>query len=79
MSGIENMEEVRKQSKEDLLIEIKSKFRKNICGTGLIYMALEELIEAGRPITPEGIAETVFAPIAFIMKYEYVWSEYIDY
>lgn len=72
-------EEARKQSREELLIEIKSKFRKNICGAGLIYMALEELIEAGRPITPEAIATTLYVPLKWVLQYEYIYSQYIDY
>ncbi len=39
--------------KDKLLIEIQSKFRKNIKGSGLIYMGLYDFINEERPITPE--------------------------
>ena len=62
--------------KEQLLIEIQSKFRNNIRGAGLIYMGLYDLINEEIPITPEEIAKAIFAPISFVLKYEYIWSMY---
>ncbi len=64
-------------NKEELLIELQSKFRKNIRGAGLIYMGLYELIEEGRPITPEELAKAIFAPVAIVKEYEYIYSMYI--
>lgn len=63
--------------KEKLLIELQSKFRKNIRGAGLIYMGLYELVEEGRPITPEELAKAIFTPVAFVLEYEYIYSIYI--
>lgn len=65
-------------NKEQVLIEIQSKFRDNIKGTGVIYMGLYDLINEERPITPEAIAKAIYAPISFVLKYEYVWSVYIS-
>lgn len=64
--------------KEKILIEIQSKFRKNIRGAGLIYMGLYDLINEERPITPEGISKAIYAPLSFVLKYEYIWSIYIS-
>lgn len=65
-------------NKEKLLVEIQSKFRKNIRGAGLIYMALYELVEEGRPITPEAISRAVYAPLSFVKEYEYIYSIYVN-
>ena len=64
-------------NKDKLLIEIQSKFRKNISGAGLIYMALYDLINEERLVTPEAIAKAIYAPLSFVLKYEYIWSVYI--
>lgn len=65
-------------NKDKLLIEIQSKFRKNIKGSGLIYMGLYDLIKEERPITPEAISKAIYAPLSFVLKYEYIWSIYIS-
>lgn len=65
-------------SKEKVLIEVQSKFRNNIKGAGLIYMGLYDLISENRPITPEDLAEAIYAPISFVLEYEYVWSIYTN-
>ena len=65
-------------NKERVLIEIQSKFRKNIRGAGLIYMGLYDLINEERPITPEEISKAIYAPLSFVLKYEYIWSIYIS-
>ena len=65
-------------NKEQVLREIQSKFRKNIKGSGLIYMGLYDLINEERPITPKSISEAIFAPISFVLKYEYIWSIYTN-
>ena len=49
-------------NKERVLIEIQSKFRKNIRGAGLIYMGLYDLIHEEQPIIPEGISKAIYAP-----------------
>jgi hypothetical protein len=67
---------VEKVNKDKLLIELQSKFRKNIKTTGLIYMGLYDLIKAEQPITPEGLSKAIFAPVAFVLEYEYIYSEY---
>ena len=72
------MKQVPNLSREELLIELQSKFRKNIRGAGLIYMALYDVIEARRPVTPEALAAAVYMPLTWVMKYEYVWSKYIN-
>ena len=63
--------------KDKLLIELQSKFRKNIRGAGLIYMGLYELVDEGRPITPEELAKAIFASLSFVKEYEYIYSIYI--
>ena len=63
--------------KDKLLIELQSNFRKNIRGSGLIYMALYDLVRDGRPITPKSISEAIFAPLSFVKEYEYIYSIYI--
>lgn len=65
-------------NKEQVLIEIQSKFRKNIKGSGLIYMGLYDLINEERPITPEEISKAIYAPLSFVLEYEYIWSIYIS-
>ena len=65
-------------NKDKLLIELQSKFRNNIRGAGLIHMALYELIQSERTITPEELAKAIFAPVAFVKEYEYIWSKYIN-
>ena len=65
-------------NKEKVLIEIQSNFRKNIRGTGLIYMGLYDLINEERPITPESISQVIFTPISFVLEYEYIWSIYTN-
>ena len=65
-------------NKERVLIEIQSKFRKNIKGSGLIYMGIYDLINEERPITPEGISKAIYAPLSFVLEYEYIWSIYIS-
>ena len=62
--------------KERILIEIRSKFRNNIRGAGLIYMGLYDLINEEKPITPESIAKAIYAPVSFVLKHEYIWSIY---
>lgn len=64
--------------KDKLLIEIQSKFRKNIRGAGLIYMGLYDLISQEQPITPKSISEAIYAPVSFVLEYEYIWSKYIS-
>ena len=64
-------------NKEKLLIELQSKFRNNIRGAGLIYMGLYDLIKEERPITPEELAKAIFAPVAFVKQYEYIYYKYI--
>ena len=64
--------------KDKLLIELQSKFRKNIRGAGLIYMGLYDLINEERPVTPEELAKAIYAPISFVLKYEYIWSIYTN-
>ena len=64
--------------KEKILIELQSNFRKNIRGAGLIYMGLYDLINKERPITPEGISKAIYAPLSFVLKYEYIWSIYTN-
>ena len=59
-------------NKEQLLIETQSNFRNNIKGAGLIYMGLYDLINEERPITPEAIAKAIYAPISFVLEYEYI-------
>ena len=65
-------------NKEKVLIGLQSKFRKNIRGAGLIYMGLYDLINEERPITPKSISEAIFAPISFVLNYEYIWSIYTN-
>ena len=65
-------------NKERVLIEIQSKFRKNIKGSGLIYMGLYDLISKEQPITPKSISEAIYAPVSFVLEYEYIWSIYIS-
>ena len=65
-------------NKEDLLVELQSKFRKHIKTEGLIYMGLYELVNEERPITPEEISKAIYAPLSFVFKYEYIWSIYIS-
>ena len=72
------MTKVKDLSKEELLIELQSKFRKNITGAGLIYMGLYELVKDERPVTPEELAKAIFAPISFVLEHEYIWSKYIN-
>lgn len=38
------------KEKDELLIELQSKFRKNIRGEGLIYMSLYELVKEERQL-----------------------------
>ena len=57
-------------SKEQVLIEIK--------GSGLIYMGLYDLISKERTITPKRISEAIYAPLSFVLEYEYIWSIYIS-
>ncbi|MEM7590659.1 MAG: hypothetical protein AAF383_03910 [Cyanobacteria bacterium P01_A01_bin.83] len=64
--------------KEKVLIEIQSNFRNNIRGAGLIYMGLYDLINEEKPITPESIAEAIFAPLLFVLEYEYIWRIYTN-
>lgn len=64
--------------KDKLLIEIQSKFRKNIRGVGLIYMGLYDLISKEQPITPKSISEAIYVPVSFVLEYEYIWSIYIN-
>ena len=64
--------------KEQVLTELKSKFRNNIRGAGLIYMGLYDLINEERPITPEELAKAIYAPISFVLEYEYIWSIYTN-
>ncbi len=65
-------------NKERVLIEIQSKFRKNIKGSGLIYMGIYDLINEERPITPEGISKAIYAPLSFVLEYEYIWRIYTN-
>ena len=58
--------------KEKLLTELQSKFRKNIRGAGLIYMGLYDLINEERPVTPEELSKAIYAPLSFVLQYEYV-------
>lgn len=62
--------------KEKLLIELQSKFRKNIRGAALIYMGLYDLVDSNQPITPEGISRAVYVPVTFVMQYKYIWQQY---
>ena len=64
-------------NKEKLLVELQSKFRKNIRGAGLIYMGLYELVEKEQPITPKSISEVIYAPLSFVKEYEYIYYIYI--
>ena len=64
-------------NKEKLLIEIQSKFRKNIKGAGLIHMGLYDLISEERPITPESISKAIYVPLSFVLKYKYIWDKYV--
>ena len=65
-------------NQEQVLTEIQSKFRKNIKGSGLIYMGLYDLISKEQPITPKSISEAIYAPVSFVLEYEYIWSIYIS-
>lgn len=65
-------------SKEKVLIEIQSKFRNNIKGAGLIYMGLYDLISEEKLVTAEELAKAIFAPLSFVLKYEYTWSIYTN-
>ena len=63
--------------KDKLLIELQSKFRKNIRGAALIYMALYDLIKEEQRISPEAISRAVYVPLSFVKQYEYIYSKYI--
>ena len=65
-------------NQEQVLTEIQSKFRKNIKGSGLIYMGLYDLISQEQPITPKSISEAIYAPVSFVLEYEYIWRIYIN-
>ncbi|MGB5635854.1 MAG: hypothetical protein WBM86_24155 [Waterburya sp.] len=64
-------------NKEELLVELQSKFRKHIKTEGLIYMGLYELVKEERRVTPEELAKAIFAPLSFVKEYEYIYSIYI--
>ena len=61
-------------SKEDLLIELKSLFRRD--KTYHLYYCLFELIKTNRVITAKAIAEVGFMPLEISNDLEFEWGKY---
>ena len=61
-------------SKENLLIELRSLFRKD--KRYHLYYALFELIRTNRIITAKTIAETGFIPLDISYDLEFEWGQY---
>ncbi len=60
--------------KEDLLIELKSLFRRD--KRYHLYYSLFELIRTNRLITAEAIAEVGFMPLEISNDLEFEWGKY---
>ncbi len=61
-------------SKEDLLIKLKSLFRRD--KTYHLYYCLFELIKTNRVITAKAIAEVGFMPLEISNDLEFEWGKY---
>ena len=61
-------------SKEDLLIKLKSLFRRD--KTYHLYYCLFELIKTNRVITAKAIAEVGFMPLEISNDLEFEWAKY---
>ncbi|MDJ0901679.1 MAG: hypothetical protein QNJ55_23050 [Xenococcus sp. MO_188.B8] len=61
-------------SKEDLLIELKSLFRRD--KSYHLYYSLFELIRTNRVITAKAIAEVGFMPLEISNDLEFEWGKY---